>query len=46
MYLLKSSKAVYLTPEQEREEITHRLIMDGESLLKRIRKQINNNSQK
>ena len=46
MYLLKSSKAVYLTPEQEGDEITHKLIMDGESLLKRIKKQINNNSQK
>lgn len=40
MYLLKSSKAVYLTPELQGNNMIKGLIMDGESLLKRIRKQL------
>jgi len=46
MYLLRTSKAVYLSPEDLSNETTKALIMDGESLLKRIKKQINNNSPK
>jgi len=46
MYLLRMSKAVYLSQEDLSNETTKALIMDGESLLKRIKKQINNNSPK
>lgn len=46
MYLLRTSKAVYLSPEDLTNEYVRALVMDGESLLKRIRKQINNNSPK
>lgn len=46
MYLLRSSKAVYLTQEDLKNEYVRGLVMDGESLLKRIKKQINYNSPK
>ena len=46
MYLLRTSKAVYLSPEDLTNEYVRSLVMDGESLLKRIKKQLNNNSPK